>query len=143
MDRILHAERLGPRETIRFADLPVGSIFAAAWARAQRLDRPPCAREMDRILHAERLGPRETVRFADLPEGSLFAVDGGFLLTTTGGARAWSFTGYRAARAFAPDEPVEVVTPAHVRAALAAGYRPGLHPSARAESVPAEPDRPL
>ena len=104
--------------------------FAAAWARAQRLERPPRAGEMDRILHAERLGAREALRFADLPEGSIFAADGGFLLCTAHGARAWSFAGYRPARPFAPDERVEAVTPAHARAALAAGYRADLHPSA-------------
>jgi hypothetical protein len=104
--------------------------FAAAWARAEGRAEPPRAGEMDRVLHAERLGPRDTVPFADLPVGAILAADGGFFLRTRTGARAWSFTGYRPARAFAPGEPVAAVTPAHIRAVLAAGYRPGLHPSA-------------
>ena len=85
---------------------------------------------MDRALHAERLAPPQRASFADLPPGAIFAADGGFLLRTATGALTWSFAGYRAARSFAPDETVAALTPASTRAALAAGYRPALHPSA-------------
>ncbi|MFO1143812.1 MAG: hypothetical protein U1E59_15835 [Amaricoccus sp.] len=105
--------------------------FAAAWARAAGLAAPPRAPAMDRILHAERLGPRtESIEYAALPEGTIFAADGGFLLRTAEGVRRWSFTGYGPARAFAADRTVTAITPAHARAALAAGYRAQVHPSA-------------
>jgi hypothetical protein len=86
---------------------------------------------MDRILHAERRGPRERLPLAALPEGTIFAAGGAFHLRAPDGALAWSFGGYRAARTFAADEVVAAVTPGSVRAALAAGYAPRLHPSAR------------
>ncbi|MFO1208674.1 MAG: hypothetical protein U1E40_05545 [Amaricoccus sp.] len=104
--------------------------FAAAWARAVGLATPPRAAEMDRILHAERLGPPDPVRFADLPEGAIFTADGDFLLRIATGARRWSFAGYGPARTYAAGETVAAITPAHTRAALAAGYRPQIHPSA-------------
>ncbi len=104
--------------------------FAAAWARAEGLNAPPRADAMDRVLHAERRGPRARISFATLEPGAIFAADGGFLLRTATGARTWSFAGYGPARHFADDEEVDAVTPAHIRAVLAAGYRPRLHPSA-------------
>jgi hypothetical protein len=106
--------------------------FAAAWARAFALPAPPTAAAMDRALHAGRLAPAERVRVAELPDGAIFASGGGFYLRTAEAALRWSFAGYAAAPRFAPDDRVEAVTPPQVRAALAAGYRPVLHPSARA-----------
>ena len=100
--------------------------FADAWGKPA-----PRAAEMDRVLHAERLGRRERLRFAALPAGAIFAAGGGFYLRTEAGALSWSFAGYRPAPGFAAEAVVEAVTPAHVRAALAKGYRPELHPSAR------------
>jgi hypothetical protein len=105
--------------------------FAEAWGEPQA----PRAAEMDRQLHAERLAPRDRVDVAALPAGAIFAAEGGFHLRTEAGALAWSFAGYRPAPAFAPGAVVEALTPAHVRAALARGYRPELHPSARAHAV--------
>lgn len=104
--------------------------FAAAWARARGLDAPPRAGEMDRVLHAERLGPPEIVPRGALPPGAIFRLDGGFRLCGTGGVLTWDFAGYRAAPAVPAGRPVVAVTPASVRAVLAAGYRPGVHPSA-------------
>ena len=93
---------------------------------------PPRAAEIDRVLHAERLGPREHVAFAALPAGAIFATADGFHLRTEAGALRWSFEGYRPARDFTA-ETVEAVTPRHIRAALARGYEPELHPSAQAQ----------
>jgi hypothetical protein len=42
----------------------------------------------------------------------------------------WSFTGYQAPVALRQDAMFEVLTPASSVAAIAAGYRPVLHPSA-------------
>ncbi|MFT3975373.1 MAG: hypothetical protein QM699_18635 [Amaricoccus sp.] len=107
--------------------------FAAAWARAHGLDAPPRAGEIDRVLHAERLRPPDTVPRGSLPPGAVFRLDGGFRLSVPGGALAWSFGGYTPARDAPADAPVVAVTPAAVRAVLAAGYAPGLHPSAEAQ----------
>lgn len=100
--------------------------FAALWpGPAARAD------EIDRTLHAERLSGANDVPYAALPAGTIFRADGAFHLRA---ARPllWSFEGYAPARAFAPDEPVTAVTPPTMRAILAAGYRPHLHPSAGA-----------
>ena len=42
----------------------------------------------------------------------------------------WSFAAYQAPVALRQDATVEVLTPASSVAAIAAGYRPVLHPSA-------------
>jgi hypothetical protein len=44
--------------------------------------------------------------------------------------REWSFTGYGPPTPLAPDTTVELLTPPASVAALRAGYRPLLHPSA-------------
>ena len=104
--------------------------FAAAWGRVE--GGPPLrAPAMDRRLHAERTGPPERVALAALPAGAIFVEDGGFFLRSERGARAWSFAGYGPEREVDPAAVVAVVTPRAVRAALAAGYRPMLHPSAQ------------
>jgi hypothetical protein len=106
--------------------------FAAAWARAAGTG-PPAAPAMDRILHAERLAPQPPVAFADLPPGAIFHDEGRFFLRTEAAALPWSFAGYGAPRRFPPAATVLAITPAHSRGALAAGYRPRLHPSAEAQ----------
>lgn len=100
--------------------------FAALWPGGART-----APEMDHILHAERLAPPPPVAFGALPHGTIFAADGAFHLRADR-PLAWSFDGYRDARAFAPTERVAAITPPTIRAILAAGYRPALHPSATA-----------
>lgn len=115
--------------------------FAALWARAQGLDAPPRAGAMDTVLHAERLGAAEIVPRGALPPGAIFRVEEGFRLCVAAGVadgiadgvRAWSFAGYRPARDVPAEQPVVAVTPGSIRAVLAAGYRPGLHPSAAAQ----------
>jgi hypothetical protein len=103
--------------------------FAEAWGHAT--GRGPSAPEMDWTLHAERRAPPDAARSGDLPPGSIFAADGRFWLRTQEDARAWSFAGYTEARRFGAAEIVRAITPPSIRAALAAGYRPLLHPSAR------------
>jgi hypothetical protein len=108
--------------------------FAAAWGRA-RGTAPPRAPEMDRALHAERRAPHETVRYDALPEGAVFAADGAFHLRTADAAQPWSFAGYGPPQTFEPARSVAAVTPASIRAALHAGYRPRLHESAAQRSA--------
>lgn len=100
--------------------------FAALWPGG-----PASAGAMDRALHAERLSRPETVALSTLPSGAIFRARGSFHLCAQQPVR-WSFDGYGPADAFGPDEPVEAITPPTVRAILAAGYRPALHPSAAA-----------
>ncbi len=102
--------------------------FASAWGSP-----PPRAAEMDRVLHSERLAPPERLPWRDLPPGAILDAAGGFRLRTEAGTLAWSFAGYRPAPDLAPDAVVAALTPAHVRATLAAGYRPALHPTAFAQ----------
>lgn len=104
--------------------------FAVAWAQASGRATPPSAGEMDRVLHAERRAAPEVVPCGTLPPGTIFRHDGGFRLCTPDGIRIWSFEGYRPAPDVPDSERVAALTPASVRAVLAAGYAPSLHPSA-------------
>ncbi len=109
--------------------------FAAAWARALSIERPPSAPEMDRTLHSERRTAPEKCRFRDLPDASIFTERGRFWLKTGRQALLWNFAGYN--EAATPGDPgrlVAAVTPPTVRAVLAAGYTPRLHRSARIRS---------
>jgi hypothetical protein len=104
--------------------------FAAAWGRAAGTAPPP-APAMDQVLHAERLAPPERLPLGALPEGAIFAEGNGFFLRTAGGARAWGFGGYGPERGVEASAVVTAITPASVRTALVAGYRPSLHPTAQ------------
>lgn len=102
--------------------------FRAAWAAAHGV-RPLAAD--DAALHAARLaGPWRTADAAALPDGA-FVLDAGGTPCLLDGARMLPFApaGYGPARPRAPG-PALVLTPAPTLAALAAGYRPALHPSA-------------
>jgi hypothetical protein len=57
-------------------------------------------------------------------------VDGEPGLLVDGRLRPWSFNGYGAPAAVSVPEVVEVLTPPSTVAAIAAGYRPLVHPSA-------------
>ncbi|MCC6627900.1 MAG: hypothetical protein IT340_10920 [Chloroflexi bacterium] len=113
------------------------AAFRAAWAAGQGLDRLPGRDEIDGQLHAERLAPdftRRTYpeRLGHVPDGAIVALEpGGPPLLVLGDALlAWSFAGYGAPEAGAPDRIVHVLTPRSTVAALAHGYRPALHPTA-------------
>ena len=97
--------------------------------------------EIDRVLHAERVdgagrpAGRRTWRapLAELPDGVLVVRDGepdAPRLVWRGGLHAWSFGGYGPSVRVAADEAVAPVTPPSIVAAIRAGYRPGVHPSA-------------
>ncbi len=102
--------------------------FAALWPGA---GAAPRAGEMDRVLHGERLAAPESADFGALPWGALFRA-GGDVYLRADRPMLWSFTGYCRARPFDPREPVEALTPPTIRAILAGGYRPAVHPSATA-----------
>jgi hypothetical protein len=103
--------------------------FAAAWGRAHGPARAP---EVDRVLHAARRDGRGQRRHramaADLPPGTIVLAPGPALVLP-GGLRDWGVDGYAALRPL-PDGAVTVLTPAPMVAAMAAGWRPVLHPTA-------------
>jgi hypothetical protein len=106
--------------------------FRASWAQGNHV-APPSAPAMDRVLHAERLdgkikrrhplpGPIET-----LPDGAMIAVEETAFVIVSRKVFRWTPAGYRAATS--PPTGVELLTPPSTLRALAAGYRPVLHPS--------------
>jgi hypothetical protein len=115
---------------------PAYEAYAEAWRRAQGLAQRPRAGEMDARLHAERVDPRSRrqqtrpARAGQLPDGAMVRRDGACGLLAGGYFLPWSFAGYQAPAALRPGTPVELLTPPASIAALAAGYRPLLHPSA-------------
>lgn len=111
--------------------------YAFAWAGARGQTDRPYAAEMDAVLHAQRVVSHNrrqkthTVRTRALPDGVMIRHEGQPALLLGGAALPWSFTGY--GDPVRPRTTVEVLTPPASVAAIAAGYRPWLHPSAKAE----------
>ena len=94
----------------------------------------PKAREIDAALHAERLdGRRKRLHplpspAAELPDGAMILQHAVPHLMLGGLARPWSLGGYGAP--VAPLDAARLITPPSTVAALKAGYRPQVHPSA-------------
>jgi hypothetical protein len=115
---------------------PAYLSYAGAWQVARGLARPPRAGEMDAQLHAERVESRSRrqrtgrAQAGTLPDGVMIWHGGGPGLLIGGRVLPWSFAGYQVPMALRQDAMVEVLTPASSVAAIAAGYRPILHPSA-------------
>ena len=109
--------------------------FAHAWQRAYRLPARPKAGQMDTVLHAERVDSRSrrqrtrSVRVGELPDGVMIRHGAALGLLAGGGVLPWSFSGYRPPVSLPSGTLVEVLTPPAMVAAVAAGYRPLLHPS--------------
>jgi hypothetical protein len=112
--------------------------FAEAWRRAHRLAERPRAAQIDARLHAERVDPRsrrQRTRPAvagELPDGAMIRHRGAAGLLAGGSILPWSFSGYLVPVALAPAAKVELLTPPASVAAVAAGYRPLLHPTVAA-----------
>jgi hypothetical protein len=109
--------------------------FAEAWRAARRLARRPRAREMDSVLHRERVGRlrrqvTHQMAAGELPDGVMIRAGGDAALLITGQMRPWSFHGYGHPVGAGLPGAVEVLTPPSIVAAIAAGYRPLVHPSA-------------
>ena len=120
---------------------PPAQAFAAAWAGAFDLARPPRADAMDIRLHAERMvsqgarAPIQRVHPADLPNGAMIALnpdhgDRTAWLVLDGTLRHWSFAGYGTVLPMAQVEEAELITAPSIVAVLRAGYRSGVHASA-------------
>jgi hypothetical protein len=110
--------------------------FAESWRAAKAMTARPRAFEMDISLHAERVDRRtrrQVTRQAvagELPDGTMVSQQGTVGLWCRGAVLPWSFDGYGAPVPVGPRTRVELLTPPSIVAALAAGYRPMVHPSA-------------
>jgi hypothetical protein len=107
--------------------------FRAAWQAGNGVGHPR-ANEIDAVLHRERLAggnkrlhplpaPPEK-----LPDGAMVQQDAESYLIVQGRVLVWSPAGYSKAAAVLNDSLL--LTPPSTLRALAAGYRPLLHPSA-------------
>ena len=109
------------------------NAFRQAWAKGNCIAAPG-ASDIDAALHRERLDGRDKrlhampSRMEKLPDGAMVAVGGEAFLVLAGAALRWGFCGYF------PADPrggaAHLLTPPSTLRALAAGYRPDLHPSA-------------
>jgi len=114
--------------------------FAEAWRRAHGLAERPRAGEMDARLHTERVDPRtrrqltRSALIGELPDGVMVRHGAGAGLLAGGRVLEWSFAGYGASVKAGPATVVELLTPPATVAAIAAGYRPMLHPSAKGQA---------
>jgi hypothetical protein len=115
--------------------------FAEAWRAARHLPQRPGATAMDTALHQERTDQsRRKLSYlapaAELPDGVMIRAGGEPGLLIAGRVRPWSFHGYGAPAPADQAGRVEVLTPPSIVAAITAGYRPLVHPSALAGSAP-------
>jgi hypothetical protein len=107
--------------------------FRAAWEQGNRVSNVR-AKEMDAVLHRERLdhGRKRLhplpMPIAQLPDGAMVQHGEDSFLIAQGRALKWSSAGYREAGTALVD--AKLLTPSSTLRALAAEYRPVLHPSA-------------
>lgn len=115
--------------------------FKAAWCAGNRrygLDVEVPIHAIDRIIHAERVGGRRhgpiRIALGDLPDGVFIHDEETGAPWLTAGHRLirWSPFGYDISRPRPASGTVNLITPASIVAALAAGYRAGVHPTASA-----------
>ena len=110
--------------------------YVEAWRAGHGLAERPRAVEMDAVLHTQRVVSRtrqqvtRPARAGDLPDGAMVRRGDEIGLLGRGALRPWTFTGYGEPVVIPPDTAVDLLTPPASVAALRAGYRPRLHPSA-------------
>jgi hypothetical protein len=122
--------------------------FAEAWRLSAGLPARLSAVEMDAHLHAERTDRNRRKRthladLAELPEGVMIRTAGGASLLVNGQLRPWSLTGYGSPLPAPDSGPLEVLTPPSIVAAISAGYRPLVHPTALDGRTRADWEEPL
>jgi hypothetical protein len=110
--------------------------FAESWRAAKGMAARPHASDLDIWLHAERVDSRtrrkltRPVQLGDLPDGAMVSRDGSIALWCQGTLRPWSFEGYGPPGQAGPHTRADLLTPPSIVAALRAGYRPLVHPTA-------------
>jgi hypothetical protein len=116
-------------------------LLADCWRAGYGLASAPGAAEMDIRLHAERVQSRtrrKVTRAAvagDLPDGAMISRTGTLGLWCGGSMLPWSIEGYGAPVPVDAACEVTLLTPPSIVAALRAGYRPMVHPSAGVTSL--------
>jgi hypothetical protein len=119
--------------------------FKQAWLRGNAslgLTAASSIDEVDRVLHAERVrtdGSKVTfrVRLGDLPDGVLVVQDRApetAWVVAEGSLWRWTPGGYADWLPLDPTAEAVVLTPRSTVSAIAAGYRPLLHPSLQGHS---------
>jgi len=113
---------------------PAYQAFRTAWTTALALPAQPAADDIDQVLHRERrLAGAARVTYPaplrELPDGVFIVRDGDPWLLSDGRLHRWTPAGYTD-RTGMFDGPAAVLTPRATVAAIRAGYRPLLHPSA-------------
>jgi hypothetical protein len=114
--------------------------FGESWRIAADQPVRPYAWEMDVQLHSERVDRRRTkltcpALLGELPDGAMVLHDGQPALVTAGALLPWSFDGYGPPVRLGPDSTLTLLTPPSITAALTAGYRPYVHPTAGSTSM--------
>jgi hypothetical protein len=114
--------------------------FLDAWRAGN--DKPGALlRQIDEIMHADRFDreqrrqKRVVAQLADLPDGTMIGLplEPGLALLVWGQTLLqWAATGYHSSRQRPAELTVETLTPLSTIKALAAGYKPVLHPTAEA-----------
>jgi hypothetical protein len=90
---------------------------------------------MDKILHAERLNGKakrmHRRKLDTLPDGAMIALNGAAFAVRGDQLICWTPAGYADAKSRPRGIDVDVLTPPSILSALAEGYAPLWHPSAR------------
>jgi len=119
--------------------------FVRAWMVAGVRSARPRAAEIDWQLHRERVDPAtrrqvtHTAPLGTLPDGTFVTLPGkpgAPCLVLGRKLLTWTAEGYRGARPRPDELEVVVLTPRTTVGALAAGFRPQLHPSAEPARAP-------
>lgn len=114
--------------------------FGESWRAARGLAVRLYAWEMDVQLHSERVDRHRAkltrpAVLGDLPDGAMVMHNGGPALVADRSLLPWSPDGYGPAIPVSQDAGVTLLTPPSIVAALAAGYRPFVHPTAGATGM--------
>ena len=105
--------------------------FRAAWEKGNRTGEV-LAPDIDAVLHRERLASAKKLHplpraLEKLPDGTMVQAGEESFLIVGGKPLLWSPSGYRVVKGAIDD--AKLLTPPSTVHALAAGYRPALHPS--------------
>jgi len=109
--------------------------FGEAWRQAQGLPERPKAHQMDLELHRERVDRARhkltwSAPLGELPSGAMVLWSGQPALVVADRLLPWTLTGYQQPTGLPARTVLDVLTPPRMVGALAAGYRPLVHPSA-------------